>query len=151
MIRERLSNDLKESIKAKDSVRVSTLRLILAAIKDREIAARSEEHTGGVPETEVLAILGKMIRQRQESARVYEEGGRVDLAEQELAETDIIRSYLPKQMTAAEIETAVREAIAETSAASVRDMGKVMGTLKARYAGKMDFGVAGAAVKAAFR
>lgn len=151
MIRERLSNDLKESIKAKDSVRVSTLRLILAAIKDRDIAARSEEHSGGVPETEILAILGKMIRQRHESAKVYEEGGRVDLAEQELAETDIIRAYLPKQMTAAEIEAAVRDAISETSASSVRDMGKVMGTLKSRYAGKMDFGVAGAAVKAAFR
>ena len=151
MIRERLSNDLKEAIKAKESTRISTLRLILAAVKDRDIAARSEDTTDGVPDTEILAILGKMIKQRQESARVYEESGRLDLAEQELAETVVIRAYLPKQMSEAEIEAAVRTVIAETGAASVRDMGKVMGLLKTRYAGKMDFGVAGAAVKAAFR
>jgi uncharacterized protein len=151
MIRERLSNDLKGAIKAREVARISTLRLILAAVKDRDIAARSEDSTEGVPDAEILAILGKMIRQRQESAKVYEEGGRLDLAEQELAETDVIRSYLPKQMSAAEIQEAVNAAIAETGAASVRDMGKVMGILKARHTGKMDFGVAGAAVKAAFR
>jgi uncharacterized protein YqeY len=151
MIRERLSNDLKEAIKAKESTCVSTLRLILAAVKDRDIAARSEDTTDGVPDTEILAILGKMIKQRQESARIYEEAGRLDLAEQELAETDVIRSYLPRQMSGAEIEAAVGAVIAETGAASVRDMGKVMGLLKTRYAGKMDFGVAGAAVKSAFR
>lgn len=151
MIRERLSNDLKEAIKAKESTRVSTLRLILAAVKDRDIAARSEDTTDGVPDTEILAILGKMIKQRQESARIYEEAGRLDLAEQEVAETDVIRAYLPRQMSGAEIEAAVGAVIAETGAASVRDMGKVMGLLKTRYAGKMDFGVAGAAVKSAFR
>ncbi|MFT3973238.1 MAG: GatB/YqeY domain-containing protein [Amaricoccus sp.] len=151
MIRERLSNDLKEAIKAKEPTRVSTLRLILAAVKDRDIAARSEENADGVPDTEILAILGKMIKQRQESARIYEEGGRLDLSEQELSEIEVIRAYLPKQMTEAEVEAAVRGAIAETGAASVRDMGKVMGILKARFAGKMDFAVAGAAVKAAFR
>jgi len=151
MIRERLSNDLKEAIKAKEAARVSTLRLILAAVKDRDIAARSEENADGVPDTEILAILGKMIRQRQESARIYEEGGRLDLAEQELAETEVIRGYLPKQMSPAEVEAAVTAAIAETGAASVRDMGKVMGLLKARYTGRMDFAAAGTAVKAAFR
>lgn len=151
MMRERLSNDLKEAIKAKEAARVSTLRLILAAIKDRDIAARSEDNTEGVPDAEILTILGKMIKQRQESARIYEEGGRLDLAQQELAETEVIRAYLPKQMSPAEVEAAVRKAIDETGAASVRDMGKVMGLLKARYAGKMDFAVAGAAVKAAFR
>lgn len=151
MMRERLSNDLKEAIKAKEAARVSTLRLILAAIKDRDIAARSEDNTEGVPDTEILTILGKMIKQRQESAKIYEEGGRLDLARQELAETDVIRAYLPKQMSPAEVEAAVRKAIAETGAASVRDMGKVMALLKTRYAGKMDFAVAGAAVKAAFR
>ncbi|MBB5222265.1 hypothetical protein HNP73_002201 [Amaricoccus macauensis] len=151
MIRERLSNDLKEAIKAQESTRVSTLRLILAAVKDRDIAARSEDTTDGVPDTEILAILGKMIKQRQESARIYEEAGRLDLAEQEVAETDVIRAYLPRQMSGAEIEAAVGAVIAETGASSVRDMGKVMGLLKTRYAGKMDFGVAGAAVKSAFR
>lgn len=151
MIRERLSNDLKEAIKAKESTRISTLRLILAAVKDRDIAARSEDTTDGVPDTEILAILGKMIKQRQESARIYEEAGRLDLAEQEVAETDVIRAYLPRQMSGAEIEAAVGAVIAETGAASVRDMGKVMGLLKTRYDGKMDFGVAGAAVKSAFR
>lgn len=151
MIRERLSTDLKEAIKAKEAARVSTLRLILAAIKDRDIAARSEDNAEGVPDAEILTILGKMIRQRQESARIYEEGGRLDLAQQELAETGVIRAYLPKQMSEAEIEAAVRAVIAETGAASVRDMGKVMGILKARHAGKMDFAVAGAAVKAVFR
>lgn len=151
MIRERLSNDLKEAIKAKESTRISTLRLILAAVKDRDIAARSEDTTDGVPDTEILAILGKMIKQRQESARIYEEAGRLDLAEQEVAETDVIGAYLPRQMSGAEIEAAVGAVIAETGAASVRDMGKVMGLLKTRYAGKMDFGVAGAAVKSAFR
>jgi uncharacterized protein YqeY len=151
MIRERLANDLKEAIKAKDAARVSTLRLILAAVKDRDIAARSEDNTEGVPDTEILAILGRMIKQRQDSAKAYEEGGRVDLAEQELAETQVIRGYLPKQMSAAEVEAAVAAAIRETGAASVRDMGKVMGLLKERHAGKMDFAAAGAAVKAAFR
>lgn len=151
MMRERLSHDLKDAIKAKEPARVSTLRLILAAIKDRDIAARSEDNTDGVPDSEILAILGKMIKQRQESARIYEEGGRLDLAQQELAETDVIRAYLPRQMSEAEVGEAVRAAIAETGAASVRDMGKVMGVLKSRYAGKMDFAAAGAAVKAAFR
>lgn len=151
MIRERLSNDLKAAIKSKEGARVSTLRLILAAVKDRDIAARSEENSDGVPDAEILAILGKMIKQRQDSARIYEEGGRLDLAEQERAETEVIRGYLPKQMSEAEVTAAVGAAIAETGAASVRDMGKVMGLLKSRYAGRMDFAVAGAAVKAAFR
>lgn len=151
MIRERLTNDLKGAIKAKESTRVSTLRLILAAVKDRDIAARSEDNAEGVPDAEILAILGKMIKQRQDSAKVYEEGGRLDLAEQERAETEVIRAYLPKQMSVDEIEAAVQATIAETGSASVRDIGKVMGLLKTRYAGKMDFAVAGAAVKAAFR
>ncbi len=150
MIRERFSSDLKTAIKARDAQRVSTLRLISAAIKDRDIAARGES-AEGVPDGEILAILGRMIRQREESARAYEEGGRLDLAGQERAEAEIIRGYLPKQMSKAEIEKAVAAAIAETGAASVRDMGKVMGLLKARHAGRMDFAVAGAAVKDAFR
>lgn len=151
MIRERLANDLKASIKAKDASRVSTLRLILAAVKDRDIAARSEDTAGGVPDAEILAILARMIKQRQESAKVYEEGGRIDLAERELAETEVIRGYLPKPLSPAETEAAVAAAIADTGAASVRDMGRVMALLKERHTGRMDFAVAGAAVKAAFR
>jgi uncharacterized protein YqeY len=151
MIRERFSGDLKEAIKAKDAPRVSTLRLICAAVKDRDIAARTEDNAEGVSDDEILGILGKMIKQRQESARAYEEGGRLDLAAQERAEIGIIRDYLPKQMSEREVERAIAEAIENTGACSIRDMGKVMAHLKARHSGKMDFARAGAAIKQAFR
>jgi len=151
MIRERFSGDLKDAIKAKDAPRVSTLRLICAAIKDRDIAARTEDNADGVTDAEILGILAKMIKQRQESARLYEEGGRLDLAEQELAEIGIIRDYLPRQMSETEVEKAIADAIEDTGACSIRDMGKVMAQLKARHTGKMDFARAGAAIKQAFR
>ena len=151
MIRERFAGDLKEAIKARDPKRVSTLRLIMAAIKDRDIAARTEDNTEGVGDPEILAILGKMIRQRQESARAYEEGGRLDLADQERAEIVIIQDYLPRQLTDTEVDRAVSAAIAETGAASIRDMGKVMGLLKARHTGQMDFSRVGATLKQALR
>jgi uncharacterized protein len=151
MIRERFSGDLKEAIKARDAQRVSTLRLICAAVKDRDIAARTEDNADGVSDAEILAILVKMIKQRQESARTYEEAGRLDLAEQEREEVGIIRDYLPRQMSDTEVEKAVAAAIEDTGACSIRDMGKVMATLKARHTGKMDFALAGAAIKQAFR
>jgi uncharacterized protein YqeY len=151
MIRERFAEDLKEAIKARDTKRVSTLRLITAAIKDRDIAARTEDNTDGVGDAEILAILAKMIRQRQESARAYEEGGRLDLAEEERREIAIILDYLPRQMTETEVEKAVAAAIAETGASSIRDMGKVMALLKERHTGAMDFARAGAAIKQALR
>jgi uncharacterized protein len=151
MIRERISGDLKQAIKAKDAQRVSTLRLISAAVKDRDIAARSADNRDEVPDSDILAILAKMIKQRQESARAYEEGGRLDLATQEEQEVAIIRGYLPKQMSAVEVEKAIAAAIADCGACSVRDMGRVMATLKARHTGKMDFARAGAAIKQAFR
>ena len=151
MIRERFAGDLKEAIKARDAKRVSTLRLITAAIKDRDIAARTEDNTEGVGDPEILAILGKMIRQRQESTRAYEEGGRLDLAEQERAEIVIIQDYLPRQLTDTEVDRAVSAAIAETGAASIRDMGKVMGLLKARHTGQMDFSRVGATLKQTLR
>lgn len=151
MIRDRLAGDLKEAIKAKDSARVSTLRLICAALKDREIAARTEDMPDGVGDVEVLAILAKMIRQREESARLYEEGGRLDLADQERAEIVIIRGYQPRQMSEKEVDRAVADAIGETGACSIRDLGRVMAHLKARHTGKMDFARAGQAVKQAFR
>jgi uncharacterized protein len=151
MIRERFSGDLKEAIKAKDAQRVSTLRLICAAVKDRDIAARTEDNADGVSDADILAILVKMIKQRQESARTYEEAGRLDLAEQEREEVGIIRDYLPRQMSDTEVEKAVAAAIEDTGACSIRDMGKVMATLKARHTGKMDFALVGAAIKQAFR
>ena len=150
MLRERFSADLKDAIKAKDAQRVSTLRLVSAAIKDRDIAARSEDNAEGVPDVEILAILGKMIKQRQESAKAYEEGGRLDLADQERDEIRIIKGYLPRQMTDDEVRQAIARAIADTGAASIRDMGKVMAELKARHPGKMDFARASAAVKDVF-
>lgn len=153
MLRERFSADLKEALKAKDAPRVSTLRLILAAVKDRDIAARGEEGAegpDGVPDGEILAILAKMIKQRQDSAKLYQEGGRADLAEQELGEIKVIREYLPRQMSEDEMRAAVGKAIAATGATSIRDMGRVMAELKARHTGKMDFARASAAVKQAF-
>ncbi len=149
MIRERLAADLKVAIKAKEAQRVSTLRLILAAIKDRDIAARAGDNTEGVNRAEILAILAKMIRQRQESAKAYEEAGRLELAAQENAEIEIIRDYLPRQLSQTEVDAAIATAIEETGAHSIRDMGRVMAELKARHTGQMDFARAGSAIKSA--
>lgn len=147
MIRDRLSGDLKDAVKAKNSQRVSTLRLILAAIKDRDIAARSGDNAEGVPDGEILGILGKMIKQRQESARAYEEGGRLELADQERAEIGIIREYMPRPMSEAEVGRAIEAAIRDVGATSVRDMGRIMARLKERHTGRMDFAMAGPRVK----
>ena len=147
LLRDRLQTALKEAMKAKEVDRLSTLRLINAAIKDREIALRGESDAAGVGEAEILQIMGKMVKQRQESARAYEEGGRLELAEKELAE-GVIQEFLPRQMDEAEIAAALDAAVAETGAASIRDVGKVMAALKARYTGQMDFGAVGALVKA---
>ena len=146
LLRDRLQTALKEAMKAKEADRLSTLRLINAAIKDREIAGRGEGAEVG--EADILAIMGKMVKQRQESARAYEEGGRLELAEKELAEIGVIQEFLPRQMDEAEIAAAVDAAVAETGAASIRDVGKVMAALKSRYTGQMDFGAVGALVKA---
>lgn len=151
MIRERFAGDLKEAIKAKDAPRVSTLRLICAAVKDRDIAARTCDSHDGVGDSEILSILARMIRQREESAQAYDEAGRLDLATQERAEIAVIRGYLPRPMSEQEVDKAVADAIGETGANSIRDMGKVMAHLKARHTGRMDFARAGAAVKQAFR
>jgi uncharacterized protein YqeY len=151
MIRQKFSGDLKEAIKARDAQRVSTLRLICAAIKDRDIASGTADNVTGCSDAEILAILARMIKQRQASAAAYEEGGRLDLAAQERAEIEIIRDYLPRPMSEAEIEKAIAEAIEDTGACSIRDMGKVMAHLKARHTGQMDFARAGAAIKQAFR
>ncbi len=149
-LRDRLQAALKDAMKERQAARLSTLRLINAAIKDRDIASRGEGGECLVGEAEITAILGKLVKQRQESARAYEEGGRLELAEKELAEMTVIQEFLPRQMTEAEIAAAVEAAIAETGAVSIRDVGKVMAALKARHAGQMDFGAVGALVKARF-
>ncbi len=146
-LRERIGAGLKEAMRDKDATRLSTLRLINAAVKDQDIAVRAKGQTNGVGEPEVLAILGKMVKQRQESARAYEEGGRLELAEKERAEISVIEDYLPRQLSDEEVEAAVGAAIAATGAEGLRDMGKVMGVLKSKYTGQMDFGAVGPMVK----
>ena len=147
-MRERINAALKEAMKAKDAGRLSTLRLISAAIKDREIAARGDGEESVIGDDEVLAILGKMVKQRQESARQYEEGGRLELAEKERGEISVIEDFLPRQLDDAEVDAAITAAMAEVGAESIRDMGKVMGALKAKYTGQMDFGAVGPMVNA---
>lgn len=145
-LRSEVAEALKTAMKAKDTARLGTLRLINAAIKDQDIALRTDGKSVGDPE--ILAILGKMVKQRQESARAYEEGGRLELAEQERSEISVIESFLPAQLDEAEVDVAISSAIEAVGAESIRDMGKVMGELKAKYTGQMDFGSVGAAVKA---
>jgi len=146
-LRTKINTALKQAMKDKEAARLSTLRLINAAIKDRDIALRGDGKDEGVQDAEILAILGKMVKQRQESARTYEEGGRLDLAERESAEVLVIEEFLPRQLSEEEIAQAVQEAVAEVGADSIRDLGKVMGVLKAKYTGQMDFGAAGPMVK----
>lgn len=146
-LRTRVSTALKQAMKDKDADRLSTLRLINAAIKDKDIAARAEGTDEGVGDDEVLAILVKMSKQRVESARAYEEGGRLDLAEREHAEVKVIEEFLPRQLSDEEAQAAVDDAIASIGAESIRDMGKVIGALKAKYSGQMDFAKIGPQVK----
>ncbi|MDV7142535.1 GatB/YqeY domain-containing protein [Tropicimonas sp. TH_r6] len=147
-LRNRVSAGLKDAMRNKQAARLSTLRLITAAIKDRDIATRAEGVTEGASDAEVLQILGKMVKQRQESARAYEEGGRLELAEKERAEILVLEEFLPRQLGEAEVEAAIATAIEEAGAESIRDMGKVMGALKSKYTGQMDFGAVGPQVKA---
>ncbi|WP_417679617.1 GatB/YqeY domain-containing protein [Pseudodonghicola sp.] len=146
-MRTRVNEALKQAMKEKAAARLSTLRLINAAIKDRDIAARGDGEVSSIGDAEVLEILGKMTKQRQESARAYEEGGRLDLAEREREEIAIIREFLPRQLSEAEVEAAVKQAVVDTGAGSIRDMGKVMAALKARYTGQIDFAKVGPKVK----
>lgn len=146
-LRSRINAAMKQAMKDKSTERLSTIRLINAAIKDRDIAARTEGKENGVGDGEVLAILAKMTKQRQESAKTYEEAGRLDLSERELSEIKVIEEFLPRQLTDDEIQSALAEAIDNVGAESIRDMGKVMAALKSKYAGQMDFGAVGALVK----
>ncbi len=146
-MRSRITEGVKDAMKSKDAPRLATLRLINAAIKDRDIALRGEGEGAGVTDADVLGILGKMVKQRQESARAYEEGGRLDLAEQERLEIEVIEEYLPKKLSDEEVRAAVDKAIRSVDASTIRDMGRVMGALKAEYTGQMDFGQVGPMVK----
>ena len=146
MLREKFNEALKDAMRAKDQRRVGTLRLINSALKDKDIEARG---LGKAPlnDEEVLALLQKMIKQRNDSIEAYEKAGRADLVSQEQEEKQIIEAYLPQQMGSEEVRAAVQAAIASTGAASVKDMGKVMGELKAKFAGRMDFSKANGVVK----
>lgn len=147
-LRDRVGAALKEAMRNREATRLATLRLINAAIKDKDIAARTEGVETAISDADVLQILGKMVKQRLESARAYEEGGRLDLAEREQAEIEVIQEFLPKQLSDDEVAEAISSAIAATGAESIRDMGKVMGALKSKYTGQMDFGSVGPQVKA---
>ncbi|MCX5481311.1 GatB/YqeY domain-containing protein [Kaistia geumhonensis] len=147
-MRDRITQDVKTAMLAKDKQRTAALRLIAAAIKDRDIQARGEG-TETASDTQLIDLLAKMVKQRQESARIYEENGRPELAATERAEIAVIEEYLPKQLDEAGVSAAIADVIATTGASGIKDMGKVMAELKARHAGQMDFSKAGAAVKAA--
>jgi len=150
MLRDDITRAMKESMKSGDKVATSALRLILAALKDREIAARGkggDESDGGISDQEILSVLQTMVRQRNDSIEMYEKGGRDDLVEQEKREIEIIQSFLPQQMSAEEIAAAVAAVIADTGASGLKDMGKAMGALRERHAGRMDFGAASALLK----
>ena len=146
MLRDDINNALKDAMKARDERRVSTLRLVNSALKNADIEARGQ-NKGPLGDDELLALLAKMIKQRQESIELYEKGGRAELAQQERDEIAIIAAYLPKQMSDAEVRTAITQAIAESGASSMKDMGKVIAALKGRYAGRMDFGKVSPLVK----
>ncbi len=147
MLRPRITDALKTAMKSKNKAQVSTLRLIMAALKDRDIAARSNGNPDGVSDDDVLSMLQSMIKQRRESIKLYEQGGRMELAQQEAGEISIIEGFLPQQMSEADITAAIDAVITATEATSLKDMGKVMGALKAEHAGTMDFSKASAIVK----
>jgi uncharacterized protein YqeY len=147
MLRQELNDALKTAMKAKDERAVSTLRMVLAGLKDKDIAARTKGVTTGIPDDEARGVMQNMIRQRRDSIAMYEKGGRAELVKQESEEIAIIERFLPKQMGVAEIEAAAKAVIAELGAKDIKDMGKVMGTMKQRFAGQMDLSQVGPIVK----
>lgn len=147
-MRDRINEAVKDAMRAKDKVRLSTLRLMAAALKDQDIAMRTQDGKDALDPQEITALFAKMVKQREDSIKAYEEAGRMEMAEQERAEQAVIREYLPKQLNDEQVEAAIRKAVADTGAESLRDMGKVMGALKAAHAGQMDFGAAGGKLKA---
>lgn len=147
MLREKIKTELVAAMKAKDEGKTSVLRLINSSIKDKDIAARPAGKTDGISDDEILQLLQSMIKQRKESIELYEKGNRADLVTKEKAEIDVISSFLPAQMDDAAIEAAIKQVIQETGASSMKDMGKVMGSLRGKYAGQMDFGKASGMIK----
>ncbi len=147
MLRTRLTDSLKTAMKSKNERSTSTLRLILAAIKDRDIAAKSKGTQDGVSDDEVLGLLQSMIKQRHESIKMYEKGRRPELAQREAEEITVIEGFLPKQLSEDELAQAITDVIADVEAESLKDMGKAMGALKEKYTGRMDFSKASAMVK----
>ncbi|MGO1118656.1 GatB/YqeY domain-containing protein [Rhodovibrionaceae bacterium A322] len=147
MLRTELKDALKEAMRNKDSQTTSTVRLIMAALKDRDIQARSQGNSDGISDDDLLEMLGKMVKQRRESIALYEKGDRQDLAEREAGEIQVIERFLPKALSEEESQAAIEAVIGELEASSIKDMGRVMGELKSRYPGQMDFGKASALVK----
>ena len=147
MLRDKLSDALKDAMRARDMAAVGTIRLILAKLKEVDIAQRTEANREGVADDKILSMLQGMIKQRNESIVLYQKGNRADLADKEKAEIGVIERFLPRQMDEAAVEAAVKEAVAASGAKSIKDMGGVMAALKAKYAGQMDFAKASAAVK----
>ena len=146
-LRDEISEETKTALRAKDTVRLSTLRLISAAIKDRDIAARAEDRCEGISDSEILSILSKMVKQREESAKTYEDNGRPELAEREKTEITIIRDFMPKPLSDDEMKAIVAQLVEESEATCLKNMGKIMAQLKSQYAGRIDMGKAGAIVK----
>lgn len=146
-LRTRFTDEMKKAMIAKEARRLSTIRLIISALKDRDIAARPSGVTDGIPEDQILSMLSGMVKQRRESIEQYEKGNRPDLVQQEQEEIAVIESFMPKQMSDDEVKAVVEKIIAETGAASVKDLGKVMAELKSKYAGQMDFSKASALAK----
>lgn len=147
MLRQQLNEAFKDAMRAKDQRAVATIRLIMAALKDRDIAARGRGITDGIDETELLSMLQTMVKQRREAIELYEQGGRLELAQQEQEEIGVIESFMPKQFDEAETRAAIADLVTELGAATIKDMGRVMAELRARYAGRMDFTKASALVR----
>jgi uncharacterized protein YqeY len=148
MLREQITEAMKDAMRAREPETLSTVRMILAGIKDKDIAARPSGNAGGIGDPEILSLLQTMVKQRRESVALYRQGNRDDLVAKEEGEIAVIERFLPQQMDAAETDAAIAAAIAESGAASIKDMGKVMAALKAKYSGQMDFSTVGPAVKA---
>ncbi|NNE57542.1 MAG: GatB/YqeY domain-containing protein [Hellea sp.] len=146
-LREEISSGVKDAMRSKDAVRLSTLRLVNAAIKDRDIAARAEDRCGGIEDSEIMALLAKMVKQREESAVTYEDNGRPELAERERSEIDVIRTFMPKPLSDDELSQVIETYVKDSGATCLKSMGKIMGQLKSNYAGRVDMGKAGKMVK----
>ena len=147
LLRARINDAVKDAMREKARLRLSTLRLVTAAVKDRDIAARAEDRCEGIDESEILSLLAKMVKQRLESAKTYEDNGRPELAEREREEIEIIQEFMPRPLSDDEMKTVIAGLVENSGATCLKDMGKIMGQLKADYAGRVDMGKAGAVVK----